>query len=233
MLLEREPYKTTFKVFTFIGFWDEIPIWQKRITFHAALFFMLLEEFLIIPSILKSETLEGKLDAMKVLALLPFINYSMYSFVKNKQKLKDLTAVIDQIERENPSATYHIEKGFVFVKIVFRCVVSFMMLVLVLFALTPIVIGQLICPLYIPRYFIAYESWFFYAYWLLESIIAVHSFLSYISIHEFRCSLLVVFYHVMECFREKLRSLKISKLTQKEAKVEIEKCIKFHLQLRQ
>ncbi|KAG5684266.1 hypothetical protein PVAND_013502 [Polypedilum vanderplanki] len=231
MLLEREPYKFTFRIFSNFGLWDEISIKQKIFVFYLPIFILFIEESLIVFSLFQADSLKERLEAIKIVPMIPVINYSMYSFIKNKKKLKELFAIIDQIESENPNVKMYIDEGCKIVKKIFCYVSAFMILTICIVFITPVAIDKLIFPLYTPH-FLGYESLFFYCYWMLESFMAFYSCISYVYVHEFRCSLLVVFYHIMDCFREKLRSLKFNKIESNEAKQKLKKCVRFHLQLK-
>jgi hypothetical protein len=231
MLLDRKPYKSTFKLFTFLGFWDEIPIRQRRLTFFMPIYFLILEEVLVHLSPLQAENLNELLDAIKVLPILHVCNFSIYNLVRNKAKLLELLEIVNQIERENPNAKIHIDNGCAVVKKLFQCTAVFTSVTFSTFLIASLIRGQLIFPLYFFD-FIGHRNVVFWLYWALEVYVAIYFCISYIPIQEFRCSLLIILFHVMEHFRERLRNLKALKDNPEDVEKELQNCIKLHLQIR-
>jgi hypothetical protein len=226
MLLNREPYKSILKVFTFLGFWDEISMRQRRWTFFTPLSLLFFEEIFIFLSVLQAHTLQEMLDAAKIIPLLPVINFSLYSFYIKKSKLKKLIEIIDSIERDDPRAAFHIDKGCAIFKKVIQCMACFMAVLMTVIILGSVTYKHLIFPMYMPEFIehVHLKSLIFYCFWFIESIVSVHSALSYVLFHEFRCSLLIILSHVMEFYREKMRSLKPNKDNPDEMKKELQYC---------
>ncbi|KAG5678334.1 hypothetical protein PVAND_008019 [Polypedilum vanderplanki] len=200
MLLKREPYKAIFKVLTWIGFWDEISMRHKLLTFYLPIFILTIEQILLFLSLLQANNLEDILEAVKLVPMFPLICYSMYSFIKDKQLLKELIEIFNQIENENPKVVSYIDKSCKDVELIFKIVTFAFVLIVVDAIFTPLINNKLLFPIYTPKWK-GFETTFFYLYWLLESFCGIYVALCFIVIQEFRNSLLIILHYIMEYFQ--------------------------------
>ncbi|KAG5684269.1 hypothetical protein PVAND_013505 [Polypedilum vanderplanki] len=227
MLLNREPYRKVFKLFTFFGLWNEVPLRQRILTFNLLYSLMIFQVFLMILSVFQANDLEEILSAVKFLPLWPIIIYSIYSFTVKKNQLKKFIAIVDQIELENKSATVHIDNACQVVKKLYQFAGILTASMLGFYYICQLNLDYLIFPLYFPS-FIENKKLVYGCWEGIEAIVSFYGCIVYTPLNEFRSSLLIVMDHIMRCFQEKLRMLKTTDNEQ-----ELIKCIKFHLQIKE
>jgi hypothetical protein len=227
MLATREPYKSTFKLFTFIGIWDDFPVWQERLA-KAALLHCIFGGILAALAILQANELKDIIEAVKVIPMFVILLFSMHDFYRKREKLQELLEIIDDIEAENPESSEYIDVACGRVKRNFTIIASFIAVLFCIVVICPLWLGKLTFPFFLPE---AFEESFivFLVYWMMQNINAGYCALTYIPIHEFRCSLLMVLEQIMECLRYKLFCLKEVKEDAEGTKREFEKCIRFHI----
>jgi hypothetical protein len=232
MLHHREPYKSTFKLLTFLGFWDEIPIWQKRLTLKIPMVFGVGFAVSVAFSILQAENFEDTLDALKIVPLLIVIIFSALRFIQNKSELAKLLGVIREIELENPEAVLVVDCACKLVKGIFIRVLSFSSMLLLLFLISPYLIGKLSFAVYVPEV-LKNNKPFFYGMWAFQGLSGSYCTLINILIHEFRCSLLIVLDRIMRCFRLKLQELRAERESPEIMQKELQKCINLHIRIKE
>jgi hypothetical protein len=225
MLLNREPYRTTFKIFTFLGFWDEIPVRHKRLTLHIPLALFFIYAFTIGLSFLQADELKDALVALEILHLVLVILFSIFDMLMKKVKVKKLLQIVDKIELENPEVSCFIDSACWINCVVYLLVFFFTVATFLFYAFTPLVTGKLAFPVYMPE-IVKDEPSVFYLFWVMQVIIGSYSGFSNFMLYEFRNGLMVLLWKIVECYQEKLRKLKCTK-------VELQKCVEFHLRIKE
>jgi len=231
MIPKREPYKTIFKLLSFLGFWNEIPKWHKRIaismmTLCTAGFCMI-----IMLSLLQAEDLSDVLEGIKVVPILLTIVISVNDFILKKSKVCDLLELIEEIEDENPESKSHFDEAFRVIKNIFMAETIFIGLLYISFVLSPLIMTKLAFPAYTPDIIKDYDATF-YIYWMYESICGLYCAFLHLPIHEFRCSLLIVLNGYVGFFRDKLSNLQATKEDYDKAKEQLRSCVKIHHQMK-
>jgi hypothetical protein len=187
---------------------------------------------LMFMSVFQANNLEEVLEAAKILPMMPVIIYSIFDFSRKKWRLGAFLKIIEEIKAENPQAEIHINSACRFMKKIFQAIAILTILMFGFYIFAQISIDHLIFPLYFPA-FIENKSAVYQFYQVLEIVVSFYGCVAYTAINEFRGSLLLVLFHIMQCLREMLRHLKPNISNHEMSKKELLKCIKLHLQIKQ
>ncbi|KAL7029828.1 hypothetical protein ACKWTF_006384 [Chironomus riparius] len=191
MIPKREPYTTIFKVLTFLGFWNEIPKWQKRIAIVVKFFSSIGYCTIILLSLLQAKDLNDALEGIRVIPILLTIAISINDFILKKSKVRGLLELMEEIEEEHPESKSYFDEAFGFIKKIFAVETIFIVIIYISYFLSPLIIKKLMFPAYIPKIFEDYRATF-YVYWIYESFCGFYTAVLHLPVHEFRCSLLIV-----------------------------------------
>ncbi|KAG5673339.1 hypothetical protein PVAND_003398 [Polypedilum vanderplanki] len=231
MLLNREPYKTAFKVFTFLGFWDEISIVQRRWTFKLPIFLIFVLVLMAFTSFFQARDFHDALISLATLPILTVIIFSIFDFLYKKEQLKKFLVLVDEIESENPDVSVYIDKACKLNTLIYLVVLVVLILTYLTYAIIPLIIHKLTFPIYLHEKFD--DSFLvFYGIWFIQTLIGMYSTLTLYIFFEFRNSLLVLITHIMRYYRYKLSNLS-SIIVDQKARMELIKCIKLHLQIKE
>lgn len=231
MYPKREPFKTMFKLFSFFGFWNEIPKWHKRIAMFVLFSCTVGYSIMILLSLFQANKLSDILDGVKILPILITIVISLYGFILKKSKVQDLLEVLEEMEEADPESKPYFDEAYGMVKNILLSEVMFVVLLFLTYVSTPLILKKLIFPAYIPDIINDYEATF-YVYWIYQSLSGLYTAVSHTPVIDFRCSLLIVFNGYMKYFCDKLRSLASTKDNFQEAKDQLVKCLIIHQRIK-
>lgn len=230
MIPTREPYKIFFKIFNFLGFWDELPKWHKRIVTGLMIICSVLYTLIITLPIFQQDDLIDVLNVLKIAPMLIMVVINLYDFIRKKSKIREILELIEELESENSESKSYFDDAFKLIYNIFLVEAIFLTLFICSFVVTPLIIDKLMFPSYMPDIIKDYRITF-YIYWMFENVSAIYCTIVYIQIQEFRCSLLLILNNYMEFFRMKLRNLHATKENVQEAKIELVNCVKIHHQI--
>lgn len=230
MIQNRQPYVQIFKIFKFLGFWDDDEISTRHRRFAIASYGNCFIYCLAIAmSTLQNHELSNILDATKFV-LLGLVNiYSIFAFVTKKSTLCELLDTIDQIELENPDVTPYIDRACVLIHRIFCMIVASLIVIYLVYISSPLQLHQL-HPMYVPELIKDYKLTF-YCFWLYQNFNGAYTIIAYVPIHEFRCSLMIMLNHILQYLGDKLENLTAEKDNYEDAKNELGKCVKLHINI--
>ncbi|KAG5684279.1 hypothetical protein PVAND_013515 [Polypedilum vanderplanki] len=231
MLLNREPFKTLFKFFTFIGLWDEISVKQKRWTHTIPLIFATAFPIFIALSVFQAEKLEDILGAIEIVPLLTMNLISVFVFLKKKRKYKKLIRIVDQIEIENPDSVSLIYRYFPYLKIWFIFMAFSCISLDLIFIISPLFFGKFIFNIFTPTFMVDDQIYFYFT-WVIQVFGSFYQAILTGSLHEFRCSLLLLLNNVMQYLSHSMRTIRLFRGSSRDTKKEIVKCVKLHLNIK-
>ena len=231
MIPKREPYTTIFKVLNFLGFWNEIPKWHKRIAICVMVLSTIGYCSIIMLSLLQAKDLSDALEGIKVAPILLTIAISINDFILKKSKVRELLELIEEIEEEHPESKSYFDEAFGFIKNIFVVEIIFIGILYISYFFSPLIMNKLMFPAYIPDIIEDYVATF-YVYWTYESFCGFYTAILHLPVHEFRCSLLIVLNGCMKFFRKTLNDLRATKDNYEEAKERLASCVKIHLQMK-
>ncbi|KAG5673337.1 hypothetical protein PVAND_003396 [Polypedilum vanderplanki] len=231
MLLNREPYKTVFKIFTFIGFWDEIPIVQRRWTFNVPLTLNILFILMVYATFFRAHDFNDAITALSTLPILTVIIFSIFDFLHKKEKLNKFLALVNEIESENPDVSVYIDKACKFNTMIYSIVLFVLFFTHITYAIIPSMTNKLVFPLHLHEK-LDKNAFVFYFLWIFQVSSGFYSTYTSFLLFEFRNSLLVLITHIMNYYCYKLSNLS-SMVSDHKAKLELEKSTKLHLQIKE
>lgn len=232
MLLNRDPFKLTFKVFTFFGFWDEISTKQRRMTFIVPVASIVIFILLMSLSFLQANTFEDALSALQALPTFTNSLLFMSIILLKKEKIRKLLRIVDEIEMENPVARDYVDRALKLSCKIYKAVGVYSVFGLLSYLLTPIFTGKIVFPMYIPMSF-KEKVLTFYSTWIFEIYIGTYITIINYFLYEFRYSLLVMLSQILQSYRLKLRILKAEKNDFENSKKELLACVKLHIQIKE
>jgi hypothetical protein len=223
MLQNREPYKSAFKLLTFLGCWDEISTAHKRWVLKIPLASAVILAILSSLSLLQAQEYNDALTAFEIVPVILLILVSLSDVIRKKNKITRMFEIIHDIEAENPEISEHIDRACRLNSKISMASTTALITTYSVFAIFPLLTDKLSFPIYIPE-FCRGSTIAFYFLWVFENYSAAFCSIMFLVLYEFRNSLFVLLIHVMEFYRAKLRSLKPS---------ELQKCIRIHLQIKE
>jgi hypothetical protein len=224
MLMSREPYKTAFKFFNFVGLWDEISVWQERVTLKIPWIISSVCCLQIALSMLQIDSLDRILEVIEIVPMFMITFASTFNFSQTRGQLSDLLDIIDEIEIENTEIVAVIEGACRVIRRIFICLLSLTISVSSINTICPFLFGKL----NFPAFTLSNCVIDFYAPWLMTSFAGFYCGISFVVTHEFRCSLLIILDAIMKSYRQRLLDVKMSG---SDSAAEMVKCIKLHLQI--
>lgn len=231
MFEDREPYKTTFKVLTFFGFWDEISLRHKRYALASFLGLVIPFVITINLSVLQANEFNEIVNRVSFVPLTIFVPHTILDFAHKKQKFRTFLDMMDLIELEYPDITTRLNQVCKFVTKVFVYVSFLEMLASLAYAMSPILIGDLVIPIKLPQ-LLQNNQFAYSALWIYEVAFQIYLAFIFLSIHQLLCSFPIVLFHIMQHLREKLAALKFDKQQPNDAKKELIKCVELHIHIK-
>ncbi|KAG5684280.1 hypothetical protein PVAND_013516 [Polypedilum vanderplanki] len=232
MLLYREPFKSLFKFFTFIGLWDEISIRQRRWTQKVPLTLAIAFTLFNALSVIQAKKLEQILNVVEIVPLHIMILFSALEFHSKKVKLKKLIKIVDQIEVENSDATPIIDETCHFFSVWLNFMNFFYLIAFIIFAISPLLFHKLVFDVYTPQV-LKNQEFYYYLSLFIQIFGGIYHTMLVVSIYEIKCGLLLILNDVMQYFHQKLIELKVVKENSEVTKKNLVECINMHLHIKE
>lgn len=222
-LLNRDPFRTIFKIFKFYGMWSDVSVRHRIFSFIAFLILNLSCCILIILSLLRARNIE-EFTRCTIYVSLHLISMSCnISFNLKKNAIRDFIDDLNQVMNEDPEVMNDfIENGLKRCNRMFRF--TFRISFIIIGAGTiiePLVVGKVAIPMLVLS-----NPKLFYGTWIFQMLSSFYTIYMMIFNVELFGNLLIMFHTYIEYFGHNLRNLKA---TNKE---ELVRCVKIHWNIR-
>ncbi|KAL7014057.1 hypothetical protein ACKWTF_015717 [Chironomus riparius] len=224
---KRDPFRTIFKIFNQLGYWNKIPKWQNRLANGLKFMCLIMYSLDLILPIFYANDLTNVLNFIIILPVCSMVCVSAFDFMWKKAKIRKFLELVEEIEVENPDAKHYFDDGYGFFKKIFMAEIIALVFLLIPFVVTPVIMHKLPFESFIPDIIKDYKATS-YVYWTLKSISGIYDATIYTLVSEVRSGFLIIANFYMQYFRYKLKTLHASKENLKEAKEQLVGCIRMH-----